>query len=317
MKPRAGSTLVPLLALLALPAVGRAKLCGDAVGGQDVACACGDVVASDVVLSDADPVTQGPCAGDGLIVRATGASAPITVDLNGKTLRGGSRGTGLWVLYGGPGGAKIVSSGGAATIDGFFDGVVAHADDAIGLLDGVVATHSGRDGFRIEGNGYEVRNAVARHSGRDGFAVTGKNFRVNTSRAEAVKRYGFYVFGDAALLAGLTADGCGWGFGYWGMDDWLAASTATNAVHDGFYLWGMRHTITGCTASGNGESGLTGMAMGSTFAGNQASGNGADGIAVNGPGVLDGGGNQGSGNRGEKLHRAVIQCAFNGVECRP
>src|SRR5690349_7273720 len=134
---------------LALPATALAKLCGDDVAGQDVPCACGDVVVSDVALGD-DPVTQQPCPGDGLVVRAAAAGHGVTIDLRGRTLRGSGHGVGVWVLAGGPGGARVVSTGGPGTVDGFRDGVVANGNDTLALLDGIVATANGRDGVRVE-----------------------------------------------------------------------------------------------------------------------------------------------------------------------
>src|SRR5262249_44514762 len=109
MKCGAVLVFVPLALLLALPPGAHAKLCGDDVGGQDVPCECGDVVVSDLVLSD-DPVTQAPCPDDGLVVRAPAAGHGLTIDLHGKTLRGSARGIGVWVLAGGPGGARLVST---------------------------------------------------------------------------------------------------------------------------------------------------------------------------------------------------------------
>src|SRR5574340_103529 len=55
------------LACVLLPVAAYAKLCGTHVGGQAVSCACGDVVASDLILGD-DPVTTTVCAGNGLVV---------------------------------------------------------------------------------------------------------------------------------------------------------------------------------------------------------------------------------------------------------
>src|SRR5205814_4378675 len=113
VEPRRMTALLrPLAALLVLALLSgkvEAKLCGDDVGGQDVACACGDVIVSDVVLGAADPVTQERCAGDGLVVRAPQASKSLTVDLHGQTLRGLGHGAGLLLLDGGPGGASVVS----------------------------------------------------------------------------------------------------------------------------------------------------------------------------------------------------------------
>ncbi len=74
--------LLLVLGLFLLPASATAKLCGNHVGGRRVPCACGDIVASDLVLTD-DPVGNSVCPGDGLIVRAIGATHGVTVDLRG------------------------------------------------------------------------------------------------------------------------------------------------------------------------------------------------------------------------------------------
>src|SRR6185295_18777988 len=103
------ASILTVLAVLFVTSLAHAKLCGDDVQGQDVPCACGDTVVSSVVLTD-DPVTSSVCAADGLIVRA-GSAAQITVDLNGKTLRGSGQGAGLWVIYGGSGGVRLLSPG--------------------------------------------------------------------------------------------------------------------------------------------------------------------------------------------------------------
>src|SRR5262245_19343711 len=119
------SSALLFLAFLWLPTPAGAKLCGDDVTGHDVPCACGDVVTSDVVLGAGDPVTQDTCPSDGLTVRARGTARTLTVDLAGQHLRGAGHGAGLLVVYGGPGGARVISTGGPATVEGFQDGVVA------------------------------------------------------------------------------------------------------------------------------------------------------------------------------------------------
>ena len=55
----------PLLCLVLwlAPIGAHAKLCGDNVGGHDVPCACGDVVVSDLTLTD-DPVARTVCPHD-------------------------------------------------------------------------------------------------------------------------------------------------------------------------------------------------------------------------------------------------------------
>src|SRR5262245_16693351 len=72
-----------------------ARLCGDDVDGQDIPCACGDVLVSSVVLRD-DPIVSGdPCPQDGLVVRAPDARRGLVVDLHGSVLRGVGGGVGI------------------------------------------------------------------------------------------------------------------------------------------------------------------------------------------------------------------------------
>jgi hypothetical protein len=310
-----------ILAAILAGAPAGAKLCGDDVGGQDVPCACGDVVASDLVLDD-DPVVQTPCPSDGLIVRATEAPRGVTIDLRGKTLRGTGQGAGVWMLYGGPGGAHLVSTGGPAAIEGFRDGVVAHGADSAALIDGVVAVRSARDGVRVETSGYEIRNAEARDSGRDGFAVSGSGFRLSATRAVRSARTGFYVMGEDGTLglvgAGLVADaGAGEGFNVMGMGHHLLDCVATGNAEDGVHLYGMHLEIRGCTATGNGADGISGMGMDWRVVGNQANDNDGNGILVGGMQVVDQGGNRGSGNRGLHQRRPPSQCEISGLPCLP
>jgi hypothetical protein len=302
-------------ALLAGPLRAGAKLCGDAVGGQDVPCACGDVVVSDVVLGAADPVTQAPCAHDGLIVRAPQATSGVTVDLHGETLRGAGHGAGLLLL---DGRARVVSTGGPATITGFEDGVFAHGDTAVALVADVVVLASRRDGVRIEAPGVEVRDAVVRDAGRDGFGLVGKGYRVSGTRAEGSRRHGYAVWGSDGAVTGAVALGSGkTGFNVMGMGHALADCTATGGGGDGVKLWGMHFTIAGCDASENAGDGLAGMGMDWHLAGNRAVDNGGDGLRAYGYWLLDDGGNRGSGNRGVGKRQVPDQCEIGEQPCRP
>ena len=313
--------LFPLLAALVVSVPASAKLCGDDVQGQDVPCDCGDIVVSDLVLGD-DPVTQSPCPGDGLIVRATGATRGVTVDLHGKTIRGAGSGTGVWVLYGGPGGARVASSGGRASIETFRDGVVAHGIDSLAALDGVTVVQSVRDGVRVETTNYEVTNVEARDSGRDGIAASGNGFRLSASRAFGSGRSGFYVFGNDGMVglpgAGLLAEsGKGDGINVMGMGHRIVDSVANANQEDGLHIYGMRLDLRGCTATRNGDDGIDGMGMDWTVAGNTADDNDGNGLVVWGWQIVDEGGNLGSGNRGLNEGNRVTQCEISGWPCRP
>jgi len=306
---------------LALPLTVNAKLCGDDVGGQDVPCACGDVVVSDLALGD-DPVTETPCADDGLIVRAVSAGRGVTIDLRGKTLRGSGHGVGVWVLNGGPGGARVVSTGGMATVEGFRDGVVGNGDASIAVLDAIVAVANGRDGIRVGGSGYEIRNTQARESGRDGFALSGNGFTVSGTRATRSARWGYYVMGDHATLgtagAGPVAEDSGYGgFSVMGMNHRLLECAASGSREDGLRLWGMHFDVRGCVATGNHKDGINGMGEDWWVTGNHANGNDHDGIVIGGIRVADLGGNGGSGNRGLGKQGRATQCRISDRACQP
>lgn len=314
--------LVALFAASIVPLSAAAKLCGDDVGGQDVPCACGDTVVSDLVLGD-DPVGNARCASDALVVRANGAPRSVTIDLGGKTLRGNGQGAGLWIVYGGPGGARVVSTGGRATIEGFRDGIVAHGANTATLIEGVVVTASGRDGMRVGGPGFEVRNTEVRNAGRDAYSLGGGGFRVTGSRAVSSRRFAYFVMGRDGTIgaagAGAAAEGSGAvGFNLSGTGHRLIDCRVSGAGKDGVHLNGMHFEIRGCVArenAGDGIGGGTGMDW--LLAGNQAIDNGNNGISVGGQHITDGGGNSGSGNRGLKQRRSVAQCEINGQPCAP
>ena len=310
------------LAVLAGPVRGEAGLCGDDVGGRDVPCACGDVVVSDVVLGASDPVTQGACPGDGLVVRAAQAAQGVTVDLGGQTLRGSGHGAGLLLLDGGPGGARVVSPGGPATVVGFQDGVLAHGDRAVALVANLVVRDSRRDGVRMEAPGFEIRDTVVERAGRDGFGLVGKHYRVSGTRATGSHRHGYAVGGDSGTVGtadgGAVAEGSGdSGFDVMGMGHTLLGCTATGGAKDGVKLWGMHLTVRDCVVTGNGGTGMWGMGMDWHFAGNQVDDNGGDGLAVYGYWLLDEGGNRGSGNRGSGKRQPAEQCEIGGHPCLP
>lgn len=327
------------LALLFYASAVHAKLCGDYVQGQDVPCACGDTVVSDVVLTD-DPVASTVCPGDGLVVRAGGASA-IIIDLNGMTLRGSGQGAGLWVLYGGPGGARIVSTGQVAHLEGFRDGVVAQGSDSLHVLDNVVAARSRRDGVRVHGANYIVHASQAIDSGHDGFALGGHDFQATATLARNSGRYGYFVKGRHGVMgtpgAGNTSQGSGdAGFNLNGKAVSVTDCVVTAAAKNGVQLNGTNLTIDGCAVTDNLRTGITGAGIDWHLRNNQVTGNGYDGLVVRGMRVTDEGGNSGSGNNGRPGadarsrsarssagsgnhgrpgHHHAIQCTINGAPC--
>lgn len=309
--------LLLFLSLFACAVVGRpgmAALCGDDVDGVDVPCACGDIVVSDVVLGDGDPVTQELCRGDGLILRAASLNV-ISIDLAGNRLRGDGAGHGIVVIYGGDRGARIVSSQGRATISGFDSGVVASGDD-LQLLERVDIRGVVRDGVRVRGPGVQVRDVTVIDAGRDGFAFSGRGFRSNGNHSLASKRHGFLIMGHDGVLDGsnrATANG-GAGFMITGGSHWLSGCTASSNGKNGIEIVASGLLIEDCVSESNAGSGIGGHGGRWHLAGNVADGNGGHGILARGPGMTDAGGNRGRGN-GYLITRGAVQCSIGGTAC--
>jgi hypothetical protein len=321
MKWRALGVLCSFAALVVAPLEAGAKLCGDDVGGQDVSCACGDIVASSVVLGN-DPVTSAPCPSDALVVRASESPQQITIDLRGATLRGSGRGAGILLVNGGPGGAQVVSTGGRATIQGFHDGVVSEGNDALALIEDVTVLGSIRHGMRLHGGAFQVRRTEVRDSGANGYAVMGWGFRMVANHAVNSGRFAYFVMGQEGMIGvageGNVAEGSRLaGFSLWGMGHHLVDCVVSGAGKEGVELYGMEYSIEGCLAHDNRGNGISGLGgMGWRLAGNEARDNDGNGIFI-GWGATDDGGNRGSGNRGVLQAREVVQCSINGVPCRP
>ena len=303
-----------------VPAPAPAKLCGDNVGGTDVPCACGDTVVSDVVLAN-DPVTTMVCTGDALVVRAAADAAHgVTIDLAGKTLRGNGHGTGVWLVYGGPGGARLLSTGAQAQLVGFMDGIVAHGANSVALVDNLGITGSARDGVRVSALDYRVHAVDVKDSGHDGLELGGRRFQVTATSAANSKRYGYAVSGAGGTIgmpgAGNVTRGSGpAGFSVTGARHHLVECTASGAGHEGFHLNGMHFTISACTAEDNGRDGIGGTGMDWRFVGNRAVNNRRNGVMVRGAQVADDGGNRGSGNGIGPQAFPVMQCAIDGAPC--
>jgi hypothetical protein len=236
-----------------------AKNCGDDVAGQDVPCACGDTVVSDV--PERRPVLDAPCPADGLLVRVNDTRSGVTVDLRGNTIRGEGRGMGIWVLNGGKGGASIVSTGGVGTVEGFNDGIFGKGADSIALVDNVAAARSGRDGIRVVADGYEIRNSSARDSGRDGIAAMGNDYKVSATRTENSGRAGYWIMGMRATIGTPEAGVVSVGSGYhglflmgWGIN--VTNCESSGAREDGVHLSGMHIEVHDCTLTDNGADGI-------------------------------------------------------------
>ena len=305
-----------------LPAAGYAKLCGDDVDGSRVPCACGDTVVSDLTLSD-DPVTTTPCAGDGLVIRAAAADHGVTIDLAGKTLQGTGSGFGLWFVYGGPGGARLLSSGGRATLVGFTDGIIAHGIDSVASIDNVLLRKPKRDGVHVAARNYQIHAVEVQDAGRDAVVAGGRGFDIRATRVSNSRRFGFLISGLGGTIGGLgegdESQGSGRiGFDVTGTGHQLVDCRASLADEDGVHISGMYHFVSGCVAEDNHGDGITGTGMNWLLTGNQALHNSGSGLVVRGMGVQDNGANLGADNGGDApAGLPITQCSINGVPCAP
>jgi hypothetical protein len=318
----AGRAFAIAALVLVAPLEAGAKLCGDDVSGVDVPCECGDVVTSDVRLDD-DPVVADVCPSDGLIVRVSDGGEAITIDLAGRTLRGEGTGIGLWIVRGGSGGARVVSTGGAALIEGFRDGLVAQGADSVALVDGVTARANTRIGIRlVDVHDAEVRDTSAVDSGGDGFFVSGHGYRVVGTRAVRSGRHGYHIMGSDGVIgepgAGNVAeDNGGTGFSVMGMGLRFADCVASGSGRHGFQIHGPHYDVSGCRAFANGADGFRGRAMAWRVADIVATDNDNNGLVIIGPDITDDGGNLGHGNRGLRQRLPAVQCEIGGAPCRP
>lgn len=306
---------------MSIHATAWGKLCGDDVAGVDVPCACGDIVVSDLTVAD-DPIARDQCSGDGLVIRALDTQAVITVDLAGATLRGDGSGTGILAIYGGLGGARIISSGAPATIDKFRDGIAAHGSESLSTLENVNVTRSSRDGVRIHAERYQVRKVDVRTSGRDGFGIMGGHFRIADTLSATNARNGYFVMGRNGMLGlmghGIVARGNGAaGLMLGGDTHQIVDCIASSNNKQGLHLQGDGHEVIGCQTDENLGDGIMGMGNRWRVGDNRASSNGGNGIDVRGPNLIDLGRNIAVGNGSLIAEPQVpVQCQFNGGPCR-
>ena len=311
---------ISMVAALGVSGIASAKLCGDDVNGEDVACACGDTVVSRVVLGD-DPVTAAPCPAEGLLVRASEGSAGITIDLQGKSLRGDGTGAGIRVIDGGSGGARLVSSGGRARIIGFQDGIIGNGENTVALVEDLVVQESKRDGIHVTSPSFVVRRTSVSVSGRDGYSLDGNGYTVLDTVSSGNGRFGYFLKGkdgvigrnDAPNVAEKNGDA---GFNLLGGGIKLVNCAASGNGKDGIKARGESLGFEACRSEANVGDGFTGTGGGWYLASNDAVNNQGNGILVRGSDLVDGGENRGSGNLGGSEARPAIQCEISGEACR-
>lgn len=312
----------PVAAVLLLLIAGSAsaRLCGDNVRGRDIPCGCGDTVAGSVVLTD-DPVTTTRCRNNALVINAPRTAETVEVDLNGRSLHGSGRGSGIWVVSGGRNGVRIVSHSAPAVIDGFRDGIIARTRGTVSVIDNVVVSGSARDGIRVFSDGVQIRGSEARGSGRDGISVRGKRWLLKEVRAVDSRRYGINANGTAGSLgvsrAGVTAENSGRvGVHVMGSGHRVIDCVAVGGRGDGLVTSGDFHEIIGCLSLDNDGNGINSTSSQTRAQDNRAERNGGSGVLFRGHALRDAGGNRGFDNGDPRSGEPVKQCEIGGAPCR-
>ena len=191
------------LILLAHAATAVAGACGDDVGGERVACGCGDVVVSDVRLQRSDPVVNGPCRDDGLVVDAARGAESLTIDLAGLSLIGSGSGIGVHVRDGGAGGAYLIGGpdGRPGQVAGFRVGVSARSTRGIRGAANLLVTGNEQDGVQLSGRGATLTGIVADENGRSGIVARGRDHALDGVAARDNHHHDLRVSGNGNFVA--------------------------------------------------------------------------------------------------------------------
>lgn len=235
------------------PSTVVAGVCGDDVGGNRVACRCGDTVVSDVRLQSDDPVVGGRCPLDGLIIRASALADSVTLDLAGHAIVGSGFGAGVRVEDGGNDGATIV--GGAAgergEIVGFGTGLAAMRMGELARVERIDVKGSRHDGMFLRGAGLFVVAVGSHDNGANGIRYEGTGGRLMRVSATGNAKSGLVIHASRTEVEAAADDNGHHGIIVDGRDVDLSRATARNNQGHGALVRSARSKTEGFTASAN------------------------------------------------------------------
>jgi hypothetical protein len=238
---------------------------------------CGDTVTSDVTLTAADPIVNGVCNGNGIVL-----GDAVTLDCAGFKLRGGGKGAGISVS-GGIEGVFILN----CAVEGFGNGVVLGGLGFHGM-ERTVVVGAKNEGVKIDSSDNFVSTTTVLGS-QVGFKVSGSFNEVSDSIALNNRKEGFKITGREHFIFN-NVSGQNGGSGFDGSTTLTDFSSNTAAGNRG----------TGIDFNGGKGD------RASFLSDNRALANTGDGMVATGS---DDGGNVGLGNGG------AIACQINGAVC--
>ncbi len=242
-------------AVTSCTAAAHAGTCGDDVESRRVACACGDVVVSNVVLRPTDPVVRSRCMLDGLIVRAAGTADSITVDLGGQSIVGRGYGTGIRVEGGGSEGAVIVggSGGTRGAVVGFGTGILSARAPELRRVERVDVRGSRHDGLFIRGAGTFLVGVHARANAGNGIHYSGTGGRLLDVEASENGKSGIVIASDRTSVEARVEHNARDGVVCTGSGNDLSAVEALGNARYGLLVRGRNNSVAGVRAENNGK----------------------------------------------------------------
>lgn len=265
-----GTTLL-FMAAIALPARARSAECGDAVSGQRVPCACGDVVVSDVRLRSDDPIVKQRCLLEGLIVRAPRTAESVRVDLAGLAIVGRGYGTGIRIDFGGSDGILLTGNSEASgqadarrgEIVGFSTGVVAMHPTALRRVESLRVRGNRRDGIKLHTDGTLVIDVESSDNGHHGFAFHGDGGRLQRVAANRNAGTGIHLRSSGVIVVGEAIGNRRNGIVSDGKENDIGGIVARENGERGVVVLGVRQRFEGIVSESNGKKDVLPTARGS------------------------------------------------------
>ena len=277
--------------------------------GANIPCACGDnVVASRTLVSSkttSDPILNTVCTGDGLIMNVPG----VTLDLNGKKLRGSGNGVGVRIAADG----VTVRNGQVFT---FGTGISGVTDGS--TINKVKPYYNSGDGIFLDGNWNTVSASPARHNGNNGYAVFGDDNTITGTNNEYNGVDGIFVNGNGNDLIGNLASennkkkSGGNGITVIGDGNTLEQNWITKKNTEGIAVTGDGNTLTANRVELQKSDGILVNGDGNILSDNSSNRNRGVGIKV----VGDGDPTASTGNR-VSLNNESPQCEIYEVTTSP
>jgi hypothetical protein len=243
------------LAMCASTRPAFAAACGDDIEGQRVACACGDTVITDTILSPTDPVVTETCADDGLTVHAAHDADSITLHLAGLSLTGSGNGTGIRVSRGGRLGAVIVGGDDddtRAEVAGFRTGIRAGGRNALSEVRSIDVHDNAADGLSIHAGGARIEDVRSERNGRDGISLSGHGNAVAGVTSSNNARDGLDVRGSASTIDAVTTGNRRHGAAIGGRGNQAGDLRAADNGGAGVLTTGTGHDLDGVKGTRNG-----------------------------------------------------------------